>query len=151
MGDEHGSGLSAGSFARTDELVHVGDPLRGGAGVYASHIRSEGDGLADALREAIEIGRRLGATVEVSHLKAAGRHNHGRAPEALAILDAARAAGAIVGNDAYPYLAGSTLLTQLLPPWVQDGGVDALVERLQVAEVRDRGSETRSRPACPAG
>ena len=127
-----------GSYAGTDELIAVGEPLRGGAGVYASHIRSEGDGLAEALREAIAIGRQLGTTVEVSHLKAAGRHNHGRAPEALGILDEARTTGATVGNDAYPYLAGSTLLAQLLPPWVQDGGVDALVQRLQVAEVRER-------------
>ena len=127
-----------GSFAGTEELVHVGEPLRGGAGLYASHIRSEGDGLADALREAVEIGRRLETGVEVSHLKAAGRHNHGRASEALGILDAARAAGLRVGNDAYPYTAGSTLLTQLLPPWVQDGGVDALVERLRSTEVRAR-------------
>jgi N-acyl-D-aspartate/D-glutamate deacylase len=127
-----------GSFAGTDEIVHVGGPLAEGKGIYASHIRSEGDGLADALREAVAIGQRIGTTVEVSHLKAAGRHNHGRAAEALGILDEARASGRVVGNDAYPYLAGSTLLTQLLPPWVQDGGVDALVERMRSPEIRAR-------------
>jgi N-acyl-D-amino-acid deacylase len=127
-----------GSYASTDELVQVGEPLRGGAGVYASHIRSEGFGLLDAIREAIDIGRRLETTVEVSHLKAAGLPNHGKSTEALAILDAARAEGLEVGNDAYPYLAGSTLLTQLLPPWVQDGGTDALVERLRSPEIRAR-------------
>ena len=127
-----------GSYAGTDELVHVAEPLRRRRGIYASHIRSEGDGLAAALREAIDIGRRLETTVEVSHLKAAGQHNHGRAAEALAILDAARASGQRVGNDAYPYTAGSTLLTQLLPPWVQDGGVPRLVERLREPEVRAR-------------
>ena len=127
-----------GSFADIDELVQVGEPLRGRAGIYASHIRSEGDGLADALREAVEIGRRLETCVEVSHLKAAGLPNHGRAAEALAIVDRARAHGLEIGNDAYPYLAGSTLLTQLLPPWVQDGGVAALVERLRSPEVRAR-------------
>jgi N-acyl-D-aspartate/D-glutamate deacylase len=127
-----------GSYASTDELVYVGEPLRGGAGVYASHIRSEGFGLLEAIREAIDIGRRLETTVEVSHLKAAGLPNHGKSTEALAILDAARAEGLAVGNDAYPYLAGSTLLTQLLPPWVQDGGTDALVERLRSRAIRDR-------------
>jgi len=127
-----------GSYATTDELVHVGEPLRGGAGVYASHIRSEGFGLLEAIREAIDIGRRLETTVEVSHLKAAGLPNHGKSIEALAILDAARAEGLEVGNDAYPYLAGSTLLTQLLPPWVQDGGTDALVERLRSPDIRAR-------------
>jgi N-acyl-D-aspartate/D-glutamate deacylase len=127
-----------GSYAPTDELVAVGQPLREAGAVYASHIRSEGDGLLDALDEAVAIGRRLGVRVEVSHLKVAGRHNHGRSPDALALLDAARAEGQPVSQDAYPYTAGSTLLTQLLPPWVQDGGVDALLDRLGAAEIRER-------------
>jgi dihydroorotase/N-acyl-D-amino-acid deacylase len=76
--------------------------------------------------------------VEVSHLKAAGRQNHGRAAEALAILATARAAGQRVHHDAYPYSAGSTLLTQLLPPWVHDGGNEAIIGRLGSAEVRAR-------------
>jgi N-acyl-D-amino-acid deacylase len=86
----------------------------------------------------VEIGRRLGVRVEVSHLKAAGISNHGRGREALAILGDARAAGLRVTQDAYPYAAGSTLLTQLLPPWVHDGGTDALVARLGSAAVRAR-------------
>ncbi|MBA2315266.1 MAG: D-aminoacylase [Chloroflexi bacterium] len=127
-----------GSYADTDEIVAVGTALRHVDGLYASHIRNETDGLAEALREAIEIGRRLGVRVEVSHLKAAGRVNHGRGREALAILDEARASGVRVHQDAYPYLAGSTLLTQLVPPWVHDGGTDALVERLRSPAMRDR-------------
>ena len=127
-----------GSYAATDEIVAVGQALRPVDGLYASHIRNEGDGLADALHEAVEIGRRLGVRVEVSHLKAAGRGNHGRSREALSILDAARAAGVRVHQDAYPYTAGSTLLTQLVPPWVHDGGAAALVERLGNAGVRGR-------------
>ena len=127
-----------GSFAPTDEIVAVGEPLRGAGGLYASHIRNENDALADALREAVEIGRRLGVQVEVSHLKAAGINNHGRAGEALGILDEARAAGGRVGQDAYPYTAGSTLLTQLLPPWAQEGGVGPMVERLRSHEMRER-------------
>lgn len=127
-----------GSYAVTDEVVAVGGGLPDVDGLYASHIRNENDDLADALREAVEIGRRLGVRVEVSHLKAAGRNNHGRSGEALAILDDARAEGLRVHQDAYPYAAGSTLLTQLLPPWVHDGGTDALVARLGSAEVRAR-------------
>jgi len=127
-----------GSYAHTDEIVTVGTALQPVDGLYASHIRDEGDGLGDALLEAIEIGRRLGVRVEVSHLKAAGRANHGRSREALALLDGARAAGIRVHQDAYPYTAGSTLLTQLLPPWVHDGGTDALVERLASTETRAR-------------
>jgi N-acyl-D-aspartate/D-glutamate deacylase len=127
-----------GSNATTDEIVAVGGGLPGVDGLYASHIRNENDQLIDALEEAIEIGRRLGVRVEVSHLKAAGRRNHGRAAEALAVLERARAEGVPVHHDAYPYTAGSTLLTQLLPPWVHDGGTDALVERLRSSEVRSR-------------
>jgi N-acyl-D-amino-acid deacylase len=86
----------------------------------------------------VTIARRVGTRVQVSHLKAAGLPNHGRMTEAHGILDRARGEGTRVTQDAYPYLAGSTLLTQLLPPWVQDGGIDALVERLRSPEVRDR-------------
>lgn len=127
-----------GSYASTDEIVAVGDALRSADGLYASHIRNENDGLAEALREAVEIGRRLGVRVQVSHLKCAGLSNHGRAAEALAILGRARAAGQRVTQDAYPYVAGSTLLTQLLPPWVHAGGVDALVARLGSVDLRAR-------------
>jgi N-acyl-D-amino-acid deacylase len=127
-----------GSFASTDEILAVGAALAEEDGLYASHIRDETDGLADALHEAVTIGRRLGVRVEVSHLKAAGRSNHGRAAEALGILDDARATGVRVTQDGYPYTAGSTLLSQVLPPWVHDGGTDALVDRLRTDAARTR-------------
>ena len=127
-----------GAYAATDEIVEVGQALRAVDGLYASHIRNENDDLLDAIEEAIEIGRRLGVGVEVSHLKSAGVNNHGRATEALGVLAQARAEGLPVHHDAYPYTAGSTLLTQLLPPWVHDGGNADLVERLGSAEVRAR-------------
>lgn len=127
-----------GSYANTDEVVSVGEALRPIGGLYATHIRNENDGLAEALKEALAIGRRLGVRVQVSHLKAAGRSNHGRAGEALALLGTARATGQRVTQDAYPYTAGNTLLSQLLPPWVHDGGTDTLVARLGSADVRAR-------------
>lgn len=127
-----------GSYASTDEIVRVGAALRAAEGLYASHIRDETEGVTDALGEAVEIGRRLGVRVQVSHLKAAGRQNYGRAGEALAVLRAARAAGVRVTQDAYPYTAGSTLLTQLLPPWAHAGGTDELVARLRSGAIRER-------------
>ncbi|HEV8489813.1 MAG TPA: D-aminoacylase [Candidatus Limnocylindrales bacterium] len=127
-----------GSFASTEEIVAVGEPLRATGALYASHIRNEADRLVDAVDEAIAIGRRLGVPVEVSHLKSAGVANHGRVGEAVERIEAARSAGLRVTADAYPYTAGSTLLTQLLPPWVQEGGVGEMVERLRSAEVRSR-------------
>ncbi len=127
-----------GSYAPTDEIVRVGTALQSTDAIYASHIRDETDGLTDALAEAVGIGRQLGVRAHVSHLKAAGRSNHGRAAEALAVLGEARAGGLRVTQDAYPYTAGSTLLTQLLPPWAHDGGTDALVSRLESPHTRAR-------------
>ena len=149
VGHEHGPRLSARGLRRAPtRSSRSGQALSPVDGLYASHIRNENDDLAEALHEAIEIGRRLGVRVEVSHLKAAGRQNHGRAAEALAILDRARAAGRRVHHDAYPYAAGSTLLTQLLPPWVHDGGNEAIIARLGSAEVRARiAADVATRPA----
>lgn len=127
-----------GSYSSTDEIVDVGRALSATGGLYASHIRDETDGLMSALSEAVDIGRRLGVRVEVSHLKAAGLSNHGRASDALALLGEARTTGMRVTQDAYPYTAGSTLLSQLVPPWVHDGGTDALVDRLRSDEARAR-------------
>ena len=131
-----------GAFAETDEIVAVGR-LPAADGLYVSHIRNEGDGLGDAVQEAIGIGRQIGIRVEVSHLKAAGRNNHGRATEASAMLDSARR-GRARPPDVYPYTAGSTLLNQVLPPWIKDGGrrADARLTRV-VPESRP----TSRRPA----
>jgi N-acyl-D-aspartate/D-glutamate deacylase len=127
-----------GAFATSDEVVAVAEPLRAVDGLYASHIRSEADGLLDAVTEAIDIGRRLGLRVEISHLKAIGWRNHGRVRDAIGLIEEARASGGRVTADAYPYSAGSTYLSQLLPPWAHDGGIDELVGRLRSAEVRAR-------------
>lgn len=127
-----------GSYAAAEEILALSAPLRGADALYASHIRSESGGLMDALDEAVAVGRAHGVRVQVSHLKALGRKNHGRAADAVARLAAARAAGVRVTADAYPYAAGATFLSQVLPPWVHDGGTDALVARIAVPEVRDR-------------
>src|SRR5204863_9396997 len=102
------------------------------------HIRNETDELLPAVAEALEIGRRLGVRVEVSHLKAAGRRNFGRTREALALIEEARASGVAATCDMYPYEAGSTYLSQLFPPWVFDGGTERMLERLRSPEVRRR-------------
>jgi N-acyl-D-aspartate/D-glutamate deacylase len=127
-----------GAYAVTDELVSIGEPLRAVDGLYASHIRNEGDQLVDAVDEALTIGRELGVRTQVSHLKSSGAPNHGRIGAALARLEAARAAGQRAWCDVYPYTAGSTFLSQVLPPWAHAGGVDALLERLRSTEQRQR-------------
>jgi dihydroorotase/N-acyl-D-amino-acid deacylase len=134
------SGLiyAPGLYASTDELAELAGVVARHRAPYASHIRNETDGVSDAVREAIEIGRRSGAAVHISHHKAAGKANWGRTVETLAVIDQARSAGADVTVDVYPYTAGSTALQALLPPWALEGGVDAMLARLADGGTRQR-------------
>ena len=90
----------------------------------------------EAVQEAIAIGERNGVPVQVSHLKAAGEANHGRADMLLEVLERARQRGVEVTADVYPYDAGSTRMSALLPPWCQEGGKTRLLERLARMNVR---------------
>jgi N-acyl-D-aspartate/D-glutamate deacylase len=107
-----------GLHADTDELVALAGELASAGGVYASHVRGESDTVFDAVSEAIEIGRRAGVPTHVSHLKVEGRAMWGRSGELLELLDAARADGADVTADQYPYTAWETSLSAALPAWV---------------------------------
>jgi N-acyl-D-aspartate/D-glutamate deacylase len=127
-----------GAYAATDEIIAVGRELTATRALYASHIRNEADDLLSAVDEALEIGRSLGVPVEISHLKAAGKRNHGRVADATAKIADERSRGRDVHCDAYPYDAGSTFLSQVLPPWVHEGGVDALLDRLRSDDIRRR-------------
>src|SRR5215831_6145541 len=101
-----------GRYATTDEVIALGrEVAAAGGGLYATHMRNEADGLLDAVREAIRIGEEAGVPVQISHHKASGRRNWGRVRDSLALIDAARARGAEVTADQYPYTAGSTSLS----------------------------------------
>lgn len=120
-----------GCYADTDEL----SGLVGAVGVrgqilYATHMRNESDKLESALAEAIEIGRRSGARVQISHHKACGRANWGKVARTLQMMDEAVESGVDVWADQYPYTATSTSLSALLPNWVHEGGRDAALARL---------------------
>lgn len=106
-----------GLHATTDEIVTLASELGRRGGIYASHIRGEGDSVFDAVGECIEVGRRAGAPSHVSHLKVETRPMWGRAPELLALIDAERGHGADVSADQYPYTAWETELASALPPW----------------------------------
>ncbi len=127
-----------GSFAKTEELVTLANIVADYGALYASHIRGEGDTLMEALEEAIRIGQRSAARVEVSHLKAMGKDNWGRGKEALLRLEKAREDGVDIGADQYPYEATSTSLTALVPPWAQAGGVNEFLKRLASPETSKR-------------
>lgn len=126
-----------GQFCETEELVGLARRLPQGR-TYVTHMRGEGTGLMSSLHEAVRIAREAGAALQVSHLKVAGRNNWGSMDEALQVLHQARDEGLTVTHDAYPYTAGSTMLTAALPPWFQDGGNAAVLRRLHSESDLDR-------------
>lgn len=127
-----------GAYADTAELkALVSEATRYGGG-YVSHMRSEADNFLEALDELIEIGRDTGARVEAYHLKAASKSNWPKMAQAIARIQEARDAGLKVGANMYPYTAGATGLTAAMPPWVQEGGLDAWVQRLKDPAIRPK-------------
>jgi N-acyl-D-amino-acid deacylase len=127
-----------GSYAPPREVTELARAAARLGLLYSTHMRNEADRLIDAVTEALTTARESGARLEISHLKAMGRANHGRVHEALRLIDEARAQGVDVTADVYPYTASSTTLTSRLPGWAMDGGVERLLDRLADAAVRRR-------------
>jgi dihydroorotase/N-acyl-D-amino-acid deacylase len=135
-----------GSFTSTEELIALARAMAPYGGLYVTHLRSEGDRLLEALDEALRIGREGGVSVEVYHLKAAGRRNWPKAWAALAKIDSARAAGLDAQANMYPYVAAGTGRAACLPPWAASEGTlldnlrgpDARA-RVRAAALRERG------------
>ncbi|MBZ5551783.1 MAG: D-aminoacylase [Acidobacteriia bacterium] len=125
-------------YAKTDELVALAQVAARYGGIYASHIRNEGDHIFEALDEAFQIGREAGIRVEIWHLKVAGRDMWGKMPEVLQKIESARAQGVDVGADQYPYIAAATSLAACMPPWAHEGGNEKLIERLKDKKLRAR-------------
>ena len=125
-----------GNYATTGELGAMAKAMAPYGGVYITHMRSEADQFLEAIDEALEIGRIGGVPVEIYHLKGAGVRNWSKVPQAIAKINAARAAGIDVSADMYPYTAGGTGLTAVLPPWTAADG--KLFDNLADAAVRTR-------------
>lgn len=129
---------SPNGYAKTPELMALaGESARCG-GIYIAHIRSEGTKLLEAAQETIDIARASGAPAEIYHLKAAGKANWGKLAPLIALIDTARASGTRITADMYTYTAGATGLDAAMPPWVQDGGLEAWISRLKDPAVRSR-------------
>lgn len=137
------SGLiyAPGMYASTEELVALASTAGALGGIYASHIRGESRTVVDAVAEAIAIGRQAGCRVEISHHKACGKLNWGLVDTTLKMIENARAEGVDVAFDVYPYTAAGTYLEAVLPPWVRDGGSEAVISHLQDPESRNRIKE----------
>jgi len=125
-------------YAQTEELIELCKVAAEYNGIYISHLRSEGNRLLEAVDELIAIARAAGIPAEIYHLKAAGRSNWHKLDEVIARIEAARAQGLRITADMYNYTAGATGLDAAMPPWVQEGGYQAWVKRLQNPAIRRR-------------
>src|SRR3989475_6422745 len=134
------SGLftAPGRYADSAEIVALARVLRRPGAGYSSHIRDEADHVSDAVREAIAVAEVTGVHVQIAHLKLSGVDNWGGARRLLGEVAAARARGLAVDCDAYPYDTATNPLRNLLPRWVVEGGIPAMLERLGRAEARTR-------------
>ena len=125
-------------YAKTDELIALASEAAKFGGVYATHMRSEGNDVLGALDEAIRIGREAPIPVEIWHIKAAGKPNWGRMPQIVAKIDSARASGVDITADTYAYPAWFNSMSAFVPPWAHDGGDKALIARLKDPAMRAR-------------
>ena len=133
-------------FAQTDELIALAQAAAESGGGYVAHIRSESARILPALEEIIEIGRATNKHVEVYHLKVAGEPHWPKMAQAIERIQSARAEGIDIAANMYAYTAGATGLTSTLPPWVQAGGHDAMIERLRYPAVRERVKREMNQP-----
>ncbi len=120
-----------GTYSKTPEVIGLAKAASLHGGVYASHIRDEGDHVTDAVEEAINIGRQANIPVEISHFKVTYKPNWGKSTGTLAQVENARKEGIEVTVDQYPYIASSTTLSTTVPSWVFSGGWDSLQWRLK--------------------
>ena len=126
------------TYARTPELISLAQESARCGGIYSAHMRSEGDRIEAAVQETIDIARASGAPAEIYHLKVAGKDNWGKLDRVVAMIEQARATGVRISANMYTYVAGATGLDAAMPPWVQDGGLEAWIARLKDPAIRAR-------------
>jgi N-acyl-D-amino-acid deacylase len=125
-------------YAKTEEIIALASEASKFGGIYATHMRSEGDAIDASMEETVRIGREAHIPVEIWHLKVAGKSNWHRMPEILAKINAARAQGIDIAADTYAYTAWSNDFSAFIPPWAHDGGDAKLIERLKDPATRAR-------------
>ncbi len=125
-----------GSFTPTAEIVELSKIAASYDGIYISHLREEANFLLDSVRETIAIGEQAGIPVQITHHKVIGKQNWGSSVDSLQLVDEARARGVDVSIDQYPYTASQTGITALVPQWVQEGGREEMIRRIESSETR---------------
>jgi N-acyl-D-amino-acid deacylase len=138
VGMSSGLTYTPGMFATTDELVELCTVLASYGGYYSPHQRSYGEGALNAYGEMVEIARRSGCALHLTHAVMNFEPNRGRGADLVAMIDKAVANGVDVTTDTYPYLPGATTLAAILPSWTAEGGPDAQLARLQDPASRER-------------
>ena len=138
LGMSSGLFTPPGSYAAPDELIALGHVLKRHNAGYFTHLRDESNKVIESVAEAIALGETCGVHVEIVHFKCSGTDNWGKAATALQMIADARARGVDVDCDSYPYAAGSNPLKNLLPPWVQAGGVESMLRRLREPDTRNK-------------
>jgi N-acyl-D-amino-acid deacylase len=134
-------------YAHTEELIALATTASQFGGIYATHMRSEGDAEMAALEEAFRIGAEAHIPVEIFHLKVSGQRNWGKAPLVIGKIEAARARGIDVAADTYAYTAWQNSFSAFIPPWAHDGGSAALIARLKDPATRARIRKDMATPS----
>jgi N-acyl-D-amino-acid deacylase len=136
-----------GLFANTAELIALSEAAAEFDGMYVSHMRDEGAHMLEAIDELITIARETGIRAEIYHLKSSGQQNWHLFDDAVQMIEDARAEGLQITADVYTYPAGATGLNVTVPPWVQDGGFEASLERMRDPAMRERIIEEMNTPS----
>lgn len=123
-------------YSKTDELADLCKEAAKYDGVFVVHQRSEADAILESMQEIIDIGQGAGIRTHWSHFKLCGKNNADKFERQIAMFEKARDDGLRVSFDQYPYVAGSTMLGIILPPWAHDGGTDKLLKRLEDPQLR---------------
>lgn len=137
-------GLSTGliyipcAYAKTEELIELCKVAQEYDRVFVIHQRSEADSILDSMQEVIRIGRETGVKIHFSHFKVCGKKNWSKIEKVIKMLEKAHWEGIRISFDQYPYVAGSTMLGAILPPWVHDGGTEKMIERLKKLDLRKK-------------
>lgn len=137
-------GLSTGliympcAYSESKEIIEMCKVVAEYDGLFVIHQRSEADTILDSMEEVIKIGRESGVKIHYSHFKVCGKKNWDKVDTVIELLEDAKKEGIRVSFDQYPYVAGSTMLGVILPPWVHDGGTDKVLERLADPELRKK-------------
>lgn len=125
-------------YSETSEVRRLASELAPYGRPFVAHIRSEGRWIWEALDEFLDIGVKEGIPLHISHFKVTGREQQGKADRAVELVETARERGVDVTADQYPYTAGSSMLSALLPPWIESRGPERMLEELQDPNVRQR-------------